>query len=346
MCPKKDIKNLKTLSTVLNNGVCMVCFLLAFTCISSCNKENTPISNQNQPVSKISAGKIPANVWKAPDSSAIPPGKAGEMIRYGKDLIARTAIYFGPKGRIAQISNGMNCQNCHLDAGTRIFGNNFSGFIASYPKLNNRSGKIAPATERIAACFNRSLAGRVPDTNGREVQAMLAYMKWLGKAVKKGQKVYGTSVEKLAWIDHAADTIKGKTVYVSKCKICHGLSGEGLLATDKRSYTYPPLWGTHSHNDGAGMYRIGNLAGFVKNNMPFGTKYPNPVLTDEEAWNVAAFINSQPRPHRDQHKDWPDLKTKPIDFPFGPYADKFDEKQHKYGPFKAIAMAASGNKKE
>ncbi|MFI5137022.1 MAG: c-type cytochrome [Sphingobacteriales bacterium] len=304
-----------------------------------------PVINLNQPVSKVLAGTIPANAWKAPDSSTIPPGKAGDMIRYGKDLIARTAIYFGPKGRIAQISNGMNCQNCHLDAGTRIFGNNFSGFIASYPKLNNRSGKIAPATERIAECFNRSLAGKIPDTNGREVQAMLAYMKWLGKDVKKRQKIFGTSVEKLSNMDNAADTGRGKAVYFSKCKICHGSNGGGMPAVGGRSYTYPPLWGEHSYNDGAGMYRLGNLAGFVKNNMPFGTRYPNPALTDAEAWNVAAFIISQPRPHRDQHKDWPDLKTKPIDFPFGPYADKFGEKQHKYGPFKPIAMASLSNKK-
>jgi len=233
----------------------------------------------------------------------------------------------------------MNCQNCHLEGGRRLFGNNYASFIATYPKMNYRSGKVDPATERIVQCFRRSLAGHEPDTTGHEVRAMLAYMKWIGQDVKKGQQLFGAGSEKLKFMNNAADPLKGKAVFIAKCKVCHGTNGEGLLAADKRSYTYPPLWGEHSYNDGAGMYRIGNLAGFVKNNMPFGATYQSPQLSDEEAWNVAAFVNSQPRPHKDQHNDWKDIKTKPIDFPFGPYGDKFSEKQHKYGPFKPIKDA-------
>lgn len=307
---------------------------------------NAPQVAESKPVfapvvvsSPASKKSTPADIWKAPDENSIPVGKAGEMIRYGKELLAHTADYLGPYGSVAQISNGMNCQNCHLDGGSKLFGNNYASFIVSYPKLSNRSGKIEPAAERIAECFNRSLSGNVPDTNGREMQAMLAYMKWIGQGVKKGEKLFGTATEKLPFLKDAADPVKGKLVYIAKCQSCHGKNGEGLIIAGKRSYTYPPLWGQHSYNDGAGMYRISNFAGFVKNNMPFGVTYKNPQLTDEEAWNVAAFINSQPRPHKDQHNDWKDLKNKPIDFPFGPYVDKFSEKQHKYGPFKPIKDA-------
>lgn len=282
---------------------------------------------------------VPADAWKAPDSNTIPAGKAGEMIRYGRDLLAHTAQYLGPKGTVAQITNGMNCQNCHLDAGAKLFGNNFANFISSYPKMSDRSGKTEPATERIAECFERSLAGKVPDTSGKEVQAILAYMKWIGKDVKKGQKLFGTGTEKLAFPDLAANPAKGRAVFVMKCQSCHGTNGEGLLAADKKSYIYPPLWGKNSYNDGAGLYRLANFAGFAKNNMPYGATYQTPQLTDEEAWNVAAFVNSQPRPHKDQHKDWKDLSKKPVDFPFGPYKDGFSEKQHKYGPFKPIKDA-------
>ena len=71
--------------------------------------------------------------------------------------------------------------------------------------------------------------------------------------------------------------------------------------------------------------------------MPFEeTSHQNPKLTTEEAWDVAAFVNSQPRPKRDFSKDWPDISKKPIDHPFGPFADGFTESQHKYGPFKPI----------
>ncbi len=282
---------------------------------------------------------IPADAWKAPDASTIPVGKAGDMMRYGRELIAHTADYFGPKGCIAQISNGMNCQNCHLAGGSKLFGNNYAGFISSYPKMSGRSGKVEPASERLAECFDRSLAGKVPDTSKKEIQAMLAYMKWIGKDVKKGQKLFGSATEKLTFPASSADPVKGKEVFTMKCQSCHGNNGEGVLAADKKSYTNPPLWGKHSYNDGAGMYRITNLTGFVKNNMPFGATYESPQLTDEEAWNVAAYINSQPRPHKDQHKDWTNLAKKPIDFPFGHYADKFSEKQHKYGPFKPIKDA-------
>lgn len=288
---------------------------------------------------KSMTGKPHVLMWTAPDVNTIPQGPSGDMIRYGHELLAHTADYLGPKGSVAEISNGMNCQNCHLEGGTRLFGNNYASFIASHPKLSNRSGKVEPATERIAQCFKRSLAGQMPDTSGKEVQAMLAYMKWLGRGVKKGQQLFGSSTEKLHYMDKAADPGKGELVYTAKCKSCHGTNGEGLLNADGKSYTYPPLWGAHSYNDGAGMYRIGNLAGFVKNNMPFGTTYKNPQLSDEEAWNVAAFVNSRPRPHKDQRKDWNDLNNKPVDFPFGPYADKFSEQQHKYGPFKPIATA-------
>ena len=277
--------------------------------------------------------------WKAPDTSTIPAGKAGDMIRYGRELLTNTAKYFGPQGAIDQISNGMNCQNCHLDGGRKLFGNNYAGVMAGYPKLSFRSGKITPASARITECFERSLNGRSPDTTGKEVQAMLAYMKWIGKEVKKGQKLDGGGSEKLPFMARAADPIRGRIVFTEKCKSCHGANGDGKLAADKKTYIYPPVWGEHSYNDGAGMYRIINLAGFVKNNMPFGASYQNPQLSNEEAWDVAAFINSQPRPRRDQHADWPVLKNKPIDFPFGPYADGFSEIQHKFGPFSPISNA-------
>lgn len=303
------------------------------------NNGPAPVKPKSSTNADASSPAQPTNTWKAPDESTIPVGKAGEDIRYGRELVMHTARYLGPQGSVATISNGMNCQNCHLVGGTKLFGNNYAGFMSSYPKMGARSGKIDPPSKRITDCFERSLAGKAPDIAGREVQAILAYMKWLGRDVTKGEKLFGSASGKLAFMDHAADPIKGKEIFITKCKSCHGANGEGLLAADQKTYTYPPLWGKHSYNDGAGMYRLGNFAAFVKNNMPFGATYQNPQLTDEQAWDVAAFVNSQPRQHIDQHKDWADLKKKPIDMPFGPYADGFDEKQHKFGPFKPIKDA-------
>ena len=65
--------------------------------------------------------------------------------------------------------------------------------------------------------------------------------------------------------------------------------------------------------------------------------YLNPQLTVEQAWDVAAYMISQPRPTKaGLDKDFPDLLTKPVDAPYGPYADGFDQQQHMYGPFGPI----------
>lgn len=108
---------------------------------------------------------------------------------------------------------------------------------------------------------------------------------------------------------------------------------------ENNGYSYPPLWGMHSYNTGAGLYRLSNFAGFVQSNMPFNEVSHSNQLTHEEAWDLAAFVNSQPRPVFTESHDWPDLAKKPFDHPFGPYADSFSEQQHKYGPYQPILQA-------
>ena len=78
--------------------------------------------------------------------------------------------------------------------------------------------------------------------------------------------------------------------------------------------------------------------------MPFDeATWKNPKLTDEEAWDVAAYVASQPRPQKRFVYDWPNISKKPFDFPFGPYTDSFSEQQHKYGPFESIRNAKAGS---
>ncbi len=105
------------------------------------------------------------------------------------------------------------------------------------------------------------------------------------------------------------------------------------------------MWGAHSYNIGAGLYRMSRLAGYIKYNMPQGANFEKPQLTDEEAWDIAAFVNTQPRPNKDLSLDWPNIAEKPIDHPFGPYADAFSENQHKFGPFQAIENAKKNRSK-
>jgi thiosulfate dehydrogenase len=277
------------------------------------------------------------NYWVAPDTTLMAAEKNAEQIRYGRDLVAHTALYFGPKGKIAASTNGMNCQNCHLDAGTRLYGNNYGAVASTYPKFRARSGTIETISKRVNDCFQRSLNGSAIDTMSKEMLAIVAYIKWLGKDVGRGKKPEGAGLKELAYVNRAADPERGKELYHLKCKTCHGVDGSGKADSVGLSYLYPPLWGEHSYNIGAGLYRLSRFAAYIKYNMPQGATYNAPQLSDEEAWDIAAFVNSQPRPQRDLSADWPDIRSKPVDHPFGPYADNFSEQQHKYGPFEPIA---------
>ena len=262
-----------------------------------------------------------------------------ELVVYGRELIAHTSEYLGPKGSVKAISNGMNCQNCHLNAGTQPWGNNYFAVQSTYPKFRARSGTKENQIKRVNDCFERSLNGKALDSTNREMRAILAYIKWLGFDVEKDKSPQGSGIFKLKGMKRACDPLKGAEVYTAKCQSCHQADGGGLLAENGKSYTYPPLWGTHSYNTGAGLYRISNFAGYVKYNMPQGSTYEKPQLTDEEAWDIAAFVNSQPRPAKDLSKDWPNIAGKPFDHPFGPFSDEFTVEQHKFGPFKPIKEA-------
>lgn len=276
------------------------------------------------------------DLWQAPDVSTIPAGEEGDRIRYGRELVAHTAEYLGPTGKVMAMSNGMNCQNCHLDAGTKPFGNNYSAVASTYPKFRPRSGTEETIEKRVNDCFERSLNGNALDDDGREMKAIVAYINWLGKDVPKGESPKGAGLVELAFLDRAASPEKGKLIYEEKCVVCHGANGEGILNAEGTAWTYPPLWGEKSYNEGAGLYRLSRFAGYVKANMPFEATYNEPQLTDEEAWDVAAYVNSLSHPSKDISNDWPDISKKPVDHPFGPFHDGFTAEQHKYGPFKPI----------
>lgn len=285
------------------------------------------------------------STWHAPSMylNPIKDKQERDLISYGKELIANTSAYLGPKGSVMQISNGMNCQNCHLDAGTKPNGNNFSAVYANYPLFRERSGKVESIYKRVSDCFERSLNGTTPDSNSREYQAIHAYIQWVGKDVPKGTHPKGSGIKRPNYLERAADPEKGKKVYAIHCERCHGSNGEGQLNPENTGYSYPPLWGKNSYNTGAGLYRLSNFAGYIQENMPFNEVTDQHKLTDEEAWDIAAYVNSQPRPVMKENHDWPHLNKKPIDHPFGPYADSFSEQQHKYGPFLPILFARDKN---
>jgi thiosulfate dehydrogenase len=184
----------------------------------------------------------------------------------------------------------------------------------------------------------RALPGDAP-----EMQAIVAYLQFLTTGVPPGQVVPGLGAGKMPELSRPADPIRGEDVYLRACLACHGSKGEGIARTHPMTdlgYMIPPLWGSDSFNDGAGMARLITAANFIHFNMPHGADYLNPQLTPDDAWDVAAYMLSHPRPAKaGLDRDFPDLLTKPVDAPYRPYADQFSALQHKYGPFAPIRAA-------
>lgn len=253
------------------------------------------------------------------------PGKA----EYGYQLIHNTAELFGPGGRISVISNGMNCSHCHLDAGKNLQGIPLTRVYIQYPRFRERSGSTESLHKRIKDCFERSLQCKAPDSSSREFLSIVAYLKWLSENTPPDT----VSRSPVPFMNRAADSSIGRQLFAMQCSRCHGQNGEGLRQADHSSFRYPPLWGMNSYSTGAGMYQLTKLARFIKYNMPFDKPAGTIRLSDEEAYDLAAFINSQERLEFDIRRDWPVISTKPVDYPFGPYADTFSLERHKYGPW-------------
>jgi len=85
------------------------------------------------------------------------------------------------------------------------------------------------------------------------------------------------------------------------------------------------------------MNRLLTTAAFIRSNMPLGTSWNRPAITNEDAYDVAAYLSSRERPQMSgMENDYPNLEKKPVDSPYPPYADKFSQAQHQYGPFQEM----------
>ncbi len=264
-----------------------------------------------------------------------------ELIRLGYDLITRTPEIIGPLAKDSEnrfAGNMLTCQNCHLQAGTKPAAGSFVGVYKRFPQFRGRENKMGTIEERIDGCMERSMNGRKIPHASEEMKGMLAYMAWLSDDVPDSEQKKYKGFLSLKIPEVKADIDLGKSVFEKHCMVCHGEDGQGQRPNAEGMYVYPPLWGEHSFNHGAGMHRVITAAQFIKGNMPYlEATYDSPVLSDEEAFHVAAYINSFERPKKaNTEVDFPDKKLKPVSTPYGPYADPFGIEQHKYGPFKPI----------
>jgi len=275
--------------------------------------------------------------WASPAGANVPDIATEE---YGKRLLAQTSELLGPHNsdpKMRYSGSGLTCGSCHLGTGTEPGTLALMQATEHYPRFSARTGGKTDIEDRVNECMQRSMNGRALPANSPEMIAMASYIRSLGDR----NAAMGASLRKakeppaFKAPNRAADLKAGQQVFGDRCAICHGKDGAGLLATANplHGYVFPPLWGSDSFNDGAGMHRVLTAARFIKTRMPLGKA----DLTDDQTLDVAAFINSQPRPHMaNLDRDFPDRAAKPVDTGYGPYADSFPLQQHQFGPFAPI----------
>lgn len=275
-----------------------------------------------------------------PDTTLIPNNPYGEMVKYGRALMLNTAYYIGPDGINGHyLGNKMNCTNCHQDAGTKPFSFNLIQSHDHYPQYRAREGKVLSLAERVNNCVTRPHNGKPIPLDSKEMIAFLSYLKWINEQTIDTSKFLGAKNLTVEFPNRAANPEKGEVLYNKHCNRCHGANGEGKWNAGKTTYTYPPLWGASGYQPGSSMHRIIKQAQWLKANMPYDlAKWNKPILTDEEALDIAAFVNddrihSRPSP---KNLDYPHPNEKAIDYGHGPFADNFSEEQHKFGPYKPI----------
>ncbi|UZR99294.1 c-type cytochrome [Chondrinema litorale] len=272
----------------------------------------------------------------------LPENNKRDLIEYGYEIITKSSQHIGPLAKNPTkrfAGNNLSCSNCHLDAGKKIGAGSFVGITHRFPQFRGRENKIGTLKERVNGCMERSMNGKKLSEYSVEMEAIIAYMEWLSEDVPEDvEKLYKGYV-KIQIPEYKADPIKGKSLYLKYCRQCHMEDGQGFKTPGDtfNGYIYPPVGGLDSFNDGAGMNRVLTAAQFIKGNMPFGATYDKPIVSDEEAYHIAAYINTLKRPEK-PHKevDFPDKKLKPVSTPYAPWTDNFTQEQHKFGPFPPI----------
>jgi len=209
-----------------------------------------------------------------------------------------------------------------------------------YPQYRAREGKVLTLAERVNNCVVRPHNGKPLPLDSKEMIAFLSYLRWINSQVPDGVKdIKGDKNLEIEFPERSASSDRGAELFALHCQRCHGAKGEGLIGAGQSTYTYPLLWGDSAYQPGSSMHRVIKQAQWLKANMPNDSaKWNKPILTDEEALDIAAFVNDD-RIHKRPNPpsfDYPYPEEKAIDYDKGPFADSFSAKQHKFGPYKPI----------
>lgn len=279
-----------------------------------------------------------------PDLNKLPPGPYKELVQYGHELTTRTFAHIGPEVvdvRKRFAGNNLACASCHQQAATKPFAMPWTGVSATFPQYRGREDDISTVEERVNGCMERSMSGKALPLDSREMKAFVTYISFLSRGIPVGATVEGAGMVQSKMPNRRANLDNGAKVYAAQCVACHGDNGQGVRAGqpgDAQGYVFPPLWGPDTFNNGAGMNRLAMATRFVKHNMPQGTNFDAPQLSDDDAYDVAAYMLSKPRPEKaNLEADFPARWNKPVDSAFPPYMLGAPADQHRFGPFPPLA---------
>lgn len=230
-----------------------------------------------------------AAALRAPPDSEIPAGALGVSIRRGRALLRDTRDSLP-----GQVGSDLRCFSCHLGEGTRANGLALVGVYSRFPEYRARNGLVNLLEDRINDCFERSLNGKVLRRDGRDMRDLISYFAFISRGVAPPGELPGVGLRTLEPLP--PDTTRGRQLFGEVCARCHGPDGAGTALA-------PPLWGPRSFNIGAGLARLRSAAAFIRDNMPNDRAV---TLTDQQAFDVAGYVVSRPRPDfARKAEDWP-----------------------------------------
>lgn len=245
-------------------------------------------------------------VHTPPSYEEIPDGPLGEAILRGWEIFNETQKFKG-----VYTYGDMTCASCHLGEGAIPFSAPVWPAVTTLPDYRGKNWRVNSVEDRISDCFAYSMNGQAPEFGSDDMTALVAYHTWMAEGAPMGESnIYGRGYGRLADPELEPDYARGEAVYEATCAVCHGPDGQGQRAGDE--VVFPPLWGDGSYNWGAGMTRMPIAAAFIYNNMPLGQPH---LLSEQEAWDVAQFMNSHDRPQDPRYTgDVAETREKHINF--------------------------------
>jgi thiosulfate dehydrogenase len=285
------------------------------------------------------SGDIDLTQRTPPDIATVADDPFGTLVKYGYTLFTDTANEIGPTvsdptRRFA--GNNLACQNCHLQGGTQPYAMPLIGVWGQFPQYRAREGMVDTLEDRINGCMERSMNGRPLPLGSREMRAFSSYMRWLSTGILTERALVGAGTLRIKEPARAPISAMARNFLPDMRGATLGWTG--ATRPNRRGVSVPTALGSRITTSGAGMSRLLTAAAYAMlHNMPIGTMFNAPVLTDEDAYDVAGYLISQKRPEKaNLDQDFPVRLQKPIDAPYGPYVDGFSLEQHRYGPFGPI----------